>query len=72
MNTCASSCRTLCLAVIVSMMLLACGYKGPLYMPPSVTEPVGTVTSSTEKTNNIEQPAAQQNTRTTQKKVVNQ
>ena len=39
MNTRTSSCRVLCVPLMFSVVLSACGYKGPLSLPPSVVEP---------------------------------
>lgn len=39
MNTHTLSCRALCVPLMFSVVLSACGYKGPLSLPPSVVEP---------------------------------
>ena len=39
MNTRLSSSRVLCVPLVAILLLSACGYKGPLYMPPNDVSP---------------------------------
>ena len=75
MNTRLSSCRTVCLPLMVAVALSACGYKGPLYLPPSAVEPTRAATTVTNSSPTIA-PAAPNATSTQilpmNKKVVNQ
>ena len=74
MNTRLSSCRTVCLPLMVAVALSACGYKGPLYLPPSAVEPTRAATTVTNSSPTIA-PAAPNGTSTQipmKKKVVNQ
>lgn len=73
MNTRTLSCRTLCVPLMLSVALSACGYKGPLYLPPSVVEPTHDI-PAVEKSNTTA-PAVSNTTRAQipiQKKVVRQ
>jgi predicted small lipoprotein YifL len=75
MNTRLSSCRTVCLPLMVAVALSACGYKGSLYMPPTVSEPAHAVPSDAQKSNLTVTPAVSNATSTQipmKKKVVNQ
>ena len=74
MNTRTLFCRTLIVPLMLSVVLSACGYKGPLYLPPSVVEPTHDV-SAVENSNTITAPAVSNTTRAQipiQKKVVRQ
>ena len=75
MNTRTSSCRTVCLPLMVSVVLSACGYKGSLYLPPSAVEPIRATTATENSNDSTASPAAPNATSTQipmKKKVVNQ
>ena len=75
MNTRTLSCRTVCLPLMVAVVLSACGYKGPLYLPPSAVEPTRPAPAPENSNYSTASPAAPNATSTQipmKKKVVNQ
>ena len=75
MNTRLSSCRTVCLPLMVAVALSACGYKGSLYLPPSAVEPTRAATATENSNDSTALPAVPNATSTQipmKKKVVNQ
>ncbi|MBS1174904.1 MAG: Prokaryotic lipoprotein-attachment site [Burkholderiaceae bacterium] len=74
MNTRTSSCRPLCVPLMVSVVLSACGYKGPLYLPPSVVEPTRAAPATENSNDSTATPGVPNATSTPipmNKKVVN-
>ncbi len=75
MNTRLSTSRVLCVPLVAILLLSACGYKGPLYMPPNDISPkAAEPTYAPTPTLDVAVPAAQNATNNPtpiQKKVVN-